>query len=730
MFASPTARLRLWLVALACLPAVWTGSAIGAAPPCAGLTDGVAQAAPATGQPCWVEVAPYPFGSDGDPVTDPNAPVCTQAQNARSACYLVATSMAFRAWNRGIAAVRNGDRGGSTPFGVWVYNGARWFPDPTFPGTGVCRGDTVLWAGKLDYWLVGGDGWANPCRFDGDAQAWQTVRIPSTTVARTGAQLASLLTARLPGALTGGTCDAWDSCWFFGTYGTILRWNGTSLQDVSPDPGQVTPLVSTPGQRPSLTGFRAARTIRDAGHRTIVLAVGSTDGYLGALRPRDGGGPPPQVWRADAGEWRGLGWTPPTSPLAGDPFRTDLVAITMGADGHGWVAGNRSARGVPTGAAGASGPSPLVPITPDGPDATCAGPSPDRFGLGAATPSADSFAWTSLSQRPAGGALAGALVRPLSDSQPVSRNHDGAPEPAIVTVSCSGAATVTRFGVPDPTEPAPQPIVAANRDSSTFAVVQTAPNAGWAATDFGLLKEPGNTGFIRYQPPRLYQYTDLSSAAAPPGDDVEPRPIVTQEDVTTFVVLPPDPLPPPPPPQRSRVVPQKPAIYAITSRVSGNTVEVRFKVRRRVMLGLAAERRGRVVASTGLKVFLRGDARLALSLDPRNWPDKITFLTDTPTVTVRSPGKQVRGTVVLRAQAKAITGRKITQVRFEYTRATKREDWIVIGTDLTRPFTAKFDTRLVANGRYRFRAIAVDNRRQSGLSPEVAPSLIRNPKST
>src|SRR5215472_2148826 len=102
---------------------------------CAAVADGSAQTAPSPGAPCWIAVDPYPFGADGNPV-DPTNPTCS---GSGQSCYLVVTSLAFRSWNRGLAATTTGDSVNpnssdprKNPFGVWLFNGTRWYPDPTF----------------------------------------------------------------------------------------------------------------------------------------------------------------------------------------------------------------------------------------------------------------------------------------------------------------------------------------------------------------------------------------------------------------------------------------------------------------------------------------------------------------------------------------------------------------------------------------------------------------------
>src|SRR5450432_2337576 len=57
---------------------------------------------PTPGDSCWTDVQPYPFGSGGGPVQPSSNPICVGLRNPGETCYLTVTSLAFRAWNRGL----------------------------------------------------------------------------------------------------------------------------------------------------------------------------------------------------------------------------------------------------------------------------------------------------------------------------------------------------------------------------------------------------------------------------------------------------------------------------------------------------------------------------------------------------------------------------------------------------------------------------------------------------
>ncbi len=72
--------------------------------------------------------------------------------------------------------------------------------------------------------------WANICRFDGGRPrmgAARTRRKPRCSTCctlwkRKGAVLRT-------GSITSAACFAWNNCWFFGTYGTVVHWDGSVL---------------------------------------------------------------------------------------------------------------------------------------------------------------------------------------------------------------------------------------------------------------------------------------------------------------------------------------------------------------------------------------------------------------------------------------------------------------------------------------------------------------------
>jgi hypothetical protein len=603
---------------------LWATAARSApAPACAKTTEASAPAAAAQGAPCWTEVNPYPFGFNGDPV-DPVA----------GGLRLTVDSTAFRAWNRGLAATS-----GSTAFGVWLFNGTRWFPDPTFPGRAVCSGNKVLWAGKLDYWLVGSQptpdhvgrypdvrngGWPPICRFDGVNFAWVPLSLPEATLARARFATGDGETALKQGAITSGACLAWNDCWFFGDYGAVVRWDGNALTDASPD------IVAGPWLA---TDYTSAIAGSGGPAGPSAFAVGTSGGIdkapsasqaPGALPARPDGSPPPQASFSSGGPFAPISLPIPSDPQPGDPSRTNLVAVDTDADGRGWVAGNPVGAwaGFETGVVvdaqrrvRTAEPAPLIATSGNGPDPGCPGPSRDRFTYMPDAGATESYAWSSLAVFPGtGAALAGGWMRPL----------DGGLEPVLVRVTCGGAVSTTRFRVPG------APLVPANPNATITSVAANAVNDAWAATTAG-----------PQGPQRLYRLTDGGPPLAAAGDDAETRPLDLTEDPPRFIDAPPEPEPPAPvrgqtivPPTPPKTVRLKAPIYAVSiskhpKRIGQRrfVLYVTFRVRRPVTIGVQALRRRTVVSTSGLKRFTGKRGRLALKLDTRHWPTRLRFVT-------------------------------------------------------------------------------------------------------
>jgi len=714
-----------------------TAAVAASSPPCARSTGGSSQQqAPTAGRPCWTEVQPYPFGANGDPV-DLSSEDC---RTRPSSCALLnVTSLAFRAWNRGLAATATNVPGASNPLGVWLYNGARWFPDPTFPGSRACPGNTVLWAGKLDYWLIGTPtgNWVNLCRFDGSQFVWEPLPLPTATVARGKALDKSIGNSNAgTTGITSGTCLAWDDCWFFGTYGTVVHWDGVELSDDSP-PVTLKPWLGTE--------FTGATLQAGAGGTPLGVAVGSSN--LGsarngtALPSQPGGTPPPQLFTFDGSGWSPTSFSPPATPQPSDPFRTDLVGVSLQADGHGWAAGNPAGRRAgafpPFGRAVVTSaePSPLVPVNPQGDDPSCGGPPTSRFAFAAGQ---DSYLWSSIAAVPGtGDAIAGGQVFP-----------GGGPtgEPVLVQASCDGRTSVTRFEL----ALAGRGTVPANGAGWIEAVAANAANDAWAATSFGTLDAASD------QPARLYHLTDGQKPQAPAGDDAESRPLQLQLDppIIVFAPLPPVEVTEPAPvvestttqtqtttqtPARTRRLP--PAISNVHSKVVRKVVRrkvhglltgfesfrlnLTFKVRRPVTLGLRALRKNHVVATASLRKLRPPSGKLVLEITRKTWPTKLEFVTDTPTGMLANPGPVLSGTVTLRATARAIDGRKVRSVRFEYS-VTGADAWTTIATAGVRPFSIRFDTSSVQPGSYDLRAVITDSAGVSGVTPVLGNRRIQS----
>jgi hypothetical protein len=420
--------------------------------------------------------------------------------------------MAFRAWNRGLAATtpigpeRN-------PYGVWLFNGTRWFPDPTFPGHSVCPGTTVAWAGQRDHWLIGGGfgerfEWPRLCRFDSHNHAWQPLEVPAATLQRVTPPPTPETPNPRPkaGAISVAACFAWDNCWFFGSFGAVLHWDGRGLADVSPERA----LGWLQGE------YTAAVARRVRGDKWLGAAVGATSARLdeAPLPAQPGGAAPPQLYGSDGGPFSPLTFTPQTTAQENDPFRTDLVAVDFDAAGQGWVAGNPAGLRLSESAeledptppparefsTPSPQPSPLQPVSSSGAAAGCTGPPPGRFTFTPfptetqAAAQEGAFLWSSIAVIPgADEALAGGRMRRALASAGSGNEDARIGEPVVAQASCEGATSTTRFRVPDPLHPGQS--APADRGGSVTAIAATTSTDAWVATTSGRLENPNGFFF-------------------------------------------------------------------------------------------------------------------------------------------------------------------------------------------------------------------------------------------
>lgn len=664
---------RAQAATLSCTPAITSSSPTGPG------TQTNSPPAPAAGNPCWTEVTPYPFGSDGNPV-DPSSALCvgTVANTfgqygplwegdfntlgnglaGQAPCYLQVDSLAFRAWNRGLAAVgppysSSGSFGGDIAYGVWLFNGDDWFPDPSFPGSGACPGSTIMWAGKLDYWLVGSS--ASPqttlCRFDGVNLEWEPLSLPPATLAKlpldpsTGKVVAGV-------GITSGGCSAWNSCWFFGSDGIQVHWDGQTLTDVSSGlgtspwlDGDFTSAVAgtDASGEPYGLAVSASSTSSYACDYAAVLAAGGvcpTSPTLAPVPPAPDGSQAPQVFASATGPWVSGAYDPPAN--------TDLTLAATNAHADMWVAGDPGVGGLSLGSA-RTGPAPLEPVTKDGAQVPCQGYGASTFTgqVDAGVGSIGGYAWHGLSVFPSPGAsaLAGAgynggetwSVDTGSATFPVL----GVSEPVVVRAVCGQPPSFTQFRRPDPfdADQSTAPLIPVDAGGWVTAVAANASNDAWAATSSGFWGyESDGAGFGGELAPHFYRWTDGQPPNAPAGDDNETRPSLFTLSPPVYQVGAPKVIVKPAKRKtvKKKAKPKKiklrPAIYSIHSRVGREvrgrfTFYLTFKVRRAVTVKLEASKGSRVVASSGFKHFSGGNGKLVLRLDRKRWPTRLHLVT-------------------------------------------------------------------------------------------------------
>jgi hypothetical protein len=457
-----------------------------------------------------------------------------------------------------------------------------------------------------------------------------------------------------PGAIKSAACFAWDSCWFFGTYGAVVHWDGHALIDASPD-------RSAGSLQAEIT---AAVAHRDPSGNPVGAAVaGTSEQFESApLATQSDQAPPAELYGSSGGAFSPLPFTPFTAGQPQDPYRTDLVAVDLGPDGQGWVAGNPAGlrlherEGLPPPvekdqepplarqfSSPSPQPSPIQPVATTGVPTACTGPPSTRFTYTAvpketkATAQEGAFLWSSLAVLPgAGEALAGGRMRRAPASAGKGNEDARIGEPVIAAAACDGTTTVTRFRIPDPLNPSQS--APADRGGSVTALAANASNDAWAATTTGRLESPDGIFFNGVpERPNVYRLTDGQPPASPEGNDEEFRPREEKLDAPIFVLEPPPPPEPPPSPApvtQTHTETLPPAVYAVKVKVHATrrhghltlSLYLTFKVRRPTTIGAEALRRGRVVSVARPRHFTAGRGLLILNLDRRRWPTKVSFL--------------------------------------------------------------------------------------------------------
>jgi hypothetical protein len=551
--------------------------------------------------------------------------------------------MAFRSWNRGLAATTVPNGIGSNAYGVWLYNGRTWFPDPTFPGSSVCPGNTIVWAGKLDYWLIGSAGQPTTtlCYFDGTELVWDPLTLPTATLDHLPVGTV------VPVGVTSGTCLSYDNCWFLGTDGIRVHWDGQELSDESNGLGAETWLEGN---------FTSAASTSSASGTPIGIAVNSAvyaaqptvvdpDPGSPPLPPDPFGSPAPQVFGLTGGAWSPLA-TPPT--LSGGE---DLVATAMDASGDTWVAGE------PPINSSVTAPAPLTRIDPDGSEQYCSGYGSDGYGAGLFSyqnGGSSGYLWNSLGVAPDASLFAGGSY---SFQDPGFERFYTAittnSQSVIVRVVCplsptvSSAPTVEQweFLRPDPTyaDQATAPLVPADETAGITAVSASATNDAWAAAGPGQWQYclngncNGNASSTGVLAPQFYQFTDGQTPLAPAGNDDETRPSLFTLSPPVYEVSSPTVVVPPTvtktvkkkrPPKHVKLAA---AVYALHTKLSQSaggaySLHLIFKVRRPVTLGLAVLHDKRVVARTPLKRFRKGTGELTVQISRSAWPTGLKLL--------------------------------------------------------------------------------------------------------
>ena len=158
-------------------------------------------------------------------------------------------------------------------------------------------------------------------------------------------------------------------------------------------------------------------------------------------------------------------------------------------------------------------------------------------------------------------------------------------------------------------------------------VAFTGPNEGWMVTTTGWLfhytdgtvyprnTDPAYSGTITFRP---NEAAEQFIPDTPPADDSElfaPPPVELEQEAAPAV---------------TRRLPA--LLRRIKTRMRGRTLIVRFTLSRRARVQIIGRRKGRTVARTQARTLRPGRHALRLRLDPKRWPQRLSFR-------VREPGE-------------------------------------------------------------------------------------------
>ena len=169
---------------------------------------------------------------------------------------------------------------------------------------------------------------------------------------------------------------------------------------------------------------------------------------------------------------------------------------------------------------------------------------------------------------------------------------------------------------------------------SAARIAFTGPNDGWLVTYAGWIYhytdgvlpspdgDPAYSGTITFRP---NEAAEQFVPDAPPVDDSElfrPPPLEIEQ---------------PPTQQVQRLAP---LLRGIKASRRGRTLIVRFRLTRRARVALIARRKGKTVARTRAKMMRPGRHALRLRLNPRKWPQRLSFSAREPGVAPEGGGDE------------------------------------------------------------------------------------------